>query len=123
MTAIGPNRLGEPNCRVLLFTSNKNVSRSLTGVGMFHYRAVLREQSPAGVFMYSFYPDFLMASNVSGTFTLTQDAWQPSIIHAAGAEEIGLVSTDLRCVLALTSKIKAEFSATGRMPHEILRIS
>ena len=106
-----------------MFTSNKNVSRSLTGVGMFHYRAVLREQSPAGVFIYSFYPDFLMASNVSGTFTLTQDAWQPSIIHAAGAEEIGLVSTDLRCVLALTSKIKAEFSATGRMPHEILRIS
>lgn len=92
-------------------------------MGMFHYKAVLREQSPAGVFMYTFYPDFLMAGDVSGTFTVTQDAWHPSITHAAGAEEKGLVSTDLRCVLALTAKIKAEFSATGRMPHEVLRIS
>lgn len=92
-------------------------------MGMFHYKAVLREQSPDGVFMYSFYPDFLMASDVSGTFTLNQDAWEPNITHAAGAAQKGLVSTDLRCVVALTAKIKAEFSATGRMPREILRIS
>lgn len=106
-----------------MFASNRKVWRGVTGMGIFHYKAVLREQSPTGMFVYAFYPDFLMASDVSGMFTLTQDDWQPSIIHAAGAEEQGLVSTDLRCVLALTAKIKAEFSATGRVPHEILRIS
>ena len=108
---------------MLLFASNREISQSVIGMGMFHYKAVLREQSPDGVFMYSFYPDFLMASDVSGTFTLNQDAWEPNITHAAGAEQKGLVSTDLRCVVALTAKIKAEFSATGRMPREILRIS
>jgi hypothetical protein len=92
-------------------------------VGIFHYRAVLREESNAGVFTYTFYPDFVMAKDVSGTFTITPGVWQPNIAIAAGAEERGLVSTDLRCVLALTAKIKADFDANGRMPQEILRIS
>lgn len=92
-------------------------------MGIFHYMAVLREESPLGVFTYTFYPDFVMEKDVSGTFAITIGAWKPSIIVAAGAEEKGLVSTDLRCVLALTAKIKAEFDASGRMPREIVRIS
>lgn len=92
-------------------------------MGIFHYRAVLREQSPAGVFTYTFYPDFVMAKDVSGVFSITPDAWQPNITLAARAEEKGLVSTDRRCVLALTVKIKAEFDASGKMPREVLRIS
>lgn len=64
-----------------------------------------------------------MAKEVSGTFVVNSVSWQHEIIEAAGAEEKGLVSSDSRCVLALTAKIKAEFEAKGIMPNEVLRLS
>lgn len=92
-------------------------------MSIFHYRAELLQQSPSGECVYKFFPDCVMAKEVSGTFSLSPLSWQPEIINAAGAEEKGLVSTDSRCVLALTAKIKAEFEASRVMPNEVLRIS
>ena len=92
-------------------------------MGMFHYKAVLAERNPDGSFLYTFFPEFVMASDVSGTFVVTPGPWEPQIVTSAGAEERGLVSTDRRCVLALVAKLKAEYQATGEMPSELFRIS
>ncbi|MFN4289976.1 MAG: hypothetical protein ACK4E7_03745 [Permianibacter sp.] len=92
-------------------------------MSIFHYKAELLQQSPTGSSTYRFFPDCVMAKDVTGIFAVDPISWQPKIIEAAGAEEKGLVSSDARCVFALTAKIKAEFEANGVMPNEVLRIS
>ncbi|MFC3683937.1 hypothetical protein [Hydrogenophaga luteola] len=92
-------------------------------MSIFHYRAELLRQSPDGECVYKFFPDCVMAKEVSGAFSVSPASWQPEIIEAAGAEEKGLVSTDSRCVFVLTAKIKTEFEMNGVMPNEVLRIS
>ena len=64
-----------------------------------------------------------MAPDVSGTFSIKPGEWEPTIVTRADAEEKGLVSTDIRCVLGLTAKIRSIFTEQGEMPIETLRIS
>ena len=92
-------------------------------MGIFHYKAVLKEHRAPGEYVYTFFPDFVMAEHVIGEFSVTPGEWQPNIIAAADAEAKGLVSTDSRCVLALTSMLKAQYEHSGSMPNEISRIS
>ena len=92
-------------------------------MSIFHFKAELLQQLPDGVYIYRFFPDCVMAKDVSGTFSVSTVTWQSQIILAAGAEEKGLVSTDSRCVLALVAKIKKEFESSGSISKEVLRIS
>lgn len=92
-------------------------------MSIFHYKAELIQQLPEDVYVYRFFPDSVMAKDVNGTFSINSITWQSQIIIAAGAEEKGLVSTDSRCVLALTAKIKKEFEVNGFMSKEVLRVS
>lgn len=92
-------------------------------MSIFHFRAVLRDRKKDGHYVYTFYPDHVMAPDVTGLFILNPDSFEPEIIEAANAEEKGLVSTDLQAVCGLTVKIKDYVEREGKFPEEVFRIS
>lgn len=92
-------------------------------MSIFHFKAILKEVREDEYYVYTFYPDCVMAKNITGEFILKPNDWEPEIIKAADAEAKGLISTDKKCVLGLTAKIKEYFKENKEMPNEALRIS
>lgn len=92
-------------------------------MSIFHFKAILKERLKSGEHIYTYYPDCVVAEEVIGEFSIRPDNFEPIILVTTNAEEKGLVSTDLRCVLALASKIKMIYEETSKFPNEVLRIS
>jgi len=69
---------------------------------------------------YRFYPDHVMAPEVTGEFVVDTVSWHHEITVPAGAEEKGLVSMDSQCVAALVRKLQ---KAAGELPGEVYFIA
>ncbi len=70
---------------------------------------------------YRFYPDHVMAPDVTGELTVNVDTWEYEIVRPARAEEMGLVSTDGYCVSALVHKL--EKAGPEELPAEVYFIA
>jgi hypothetical protein len=69
---------------------------------------------------YRFYPDHVMAPDVTGEFEVDVTDWSYRIVSAAHAEERGLVSKDEHCVQALISKLE---KVPGEAPELVFFIA
>jgi hypothetical protein len=91
-------------------------------VTILHYRAEL-VRVDGDVLEYRYFPDHVMAPDVSGVFRVNPSDWSWTNSAPARAEERGLVSMDAHCIQALIFKLRKVFTEGAPPPEKLLFIA
>jgi hypothetical protein len=89
---------------------------------VWHYKAELIRVDGDAI-EYRYYPDHVMAPQVSGVFRVRPADWSWANTVPARAEERGLVSMDSRCIEALVHKLQRSYTTDGIVPEKLFFIA
>lgn len=91
-------------------------------MSVWHYKGELI-RSDGDVLEYRYFPDHVMAPDVSGIFRVRPADWSWTNVVPADAEAKGLVSTDARCIEALIHKLKKAYRDNEPAPATVFFIA
>jgi len=89
---------------------------------IWHFKGELLHRDGVSA-VYRFFPDHVMAPDVSGTFRVNLTFFQSEIVEPANAAARGLVSTDEYCVSALVHKIRKAPSTSEGPPEQVFFVA